>query len=98
LNLADKGDTDQGRIASALAAVLGIETSFKGKMMSTAATTMMGLEKIAATVNHNYMLDWMALRKKHGIENTPLSPFIHHSLLQHSPLHVSGAAIEGECG
>jgi nucleoside-diphosphate-sugar epimerase len=97
-NLADKGDSDQGRVAAAISGALGVETSFKGSMVSSAAVMAMGLEKIVGVVNHNVMLDWMELRKKHGIENTPLSPFLHPSLLAQNNLHVSGAAIEGAWG
>jgi nucleoside-diphosphate-sugar epimerase len=94
-NLADKGNTDQARVAAALTAVLGVETSFKGSMMSSAAVMALGLEKIAATVNHNLMIDWMALRAAHKIDNTPLSPFLHPSLLDKTHFHINGAGIEG---
>ena len=76
---------------------MGVETSFKGGMMSSAAVMAMGLEKIAGVFNHNVMLDWMALRKTHSIESTPLSPFLHPSLLAQNNLHVNGAGIEGAC-
>ena len=83
-------------MAAAISAVLGVETSFKGGMMSSAAVMAMGLEKIAGVFNHNVMLDWMALRKAHSIESTPLSPFLHPSLLAQNNLHINGAGIEGE--
>ncbi len=95
-NLADKGDTDQGKLAAAITGALGVEISFKGSMFSSAAVAMGGLAKIAEVINHNVMLDWSDLKKAHGIESTPLSPFLHPSLLAHNNLHVNGAGIEGE--
>ena len=34
----------------------------------------------------------------HGIENTPLSPFMHSELLRHNHMYVNGSAIEDATG
>lgn len=91
-NLADKGDTDQGKLAAAISAVFGVETGFVGTIKSNLAA--LKLDAVVEAVNESHLGEWLALLKTHGIANTPLSPFLHRSLLAHNHLCVDGAAIE----
>ena len=52
------------------------------------------LDAVVDTVNENHLAPWLALLRTHGIANTPLSPFLHKSLLAHNHLCINGAAIE----
>lgn len=91
-NLADKNDTDQGKLAAAIAAAFGIETGFLGTIKSNLAA--LKLDAVVDAANENHLGVWLATLRKHGIANTPLSPFLHKSLLAHNHLCVSGAALE----
>ena len=91
-NLADKGDTDQGKIAAAIASVFEIETGFVGTIKSNLAA--MRLDAVVDAANENHLGPWLALLRAHGVSNTPLSPFLHKSLLAHNHLCINGAAIE----
>jgi len=92
-NLADKGDTDQGRISALLGGIFGIEVGFYGAMMSNLAR--MKMDSVVDDANSTHLAPWLALLKEAGIKTTPLSPFLHKQLLQNNPLTVDGAAIEG---
>jgi nucleoside-diphosphate-sugar epimerase len=47
-NLADKGETDQGKITSILGAIFGIETGFYGSMKSNLAAVRMRTDTASA--------------------------------------------------
>lgn len=91
-NLADKGNTDQARLASAISTVFGIETGFVGSMKTTLASVAM--DTVVDAANEKHLAPWLALLKKHGIKNTPLSPFLHRQLLGHNHSCIDGSAIE----
>jgi len=91
-NLADKGDTDQGKLAAALAAVFGIETGFVGTIKSNLAA--LKLDAVVDAANDNHLAPWLALLKTHGISATPLSPYLHRALLAHNHVCVDGSAVE----
>lgn len=91
-NLSDKGNTDQARLAAALAAVFRIDVGFVGSMKSTLASAAM--DAVLDAVNEKHLAPWTALLKKHGVRNTPLSPFLHRQLLAHNHLCVDGGAVE----
>ncbi len=46
-------------------------------------------------MNENHLGPWLSLLKEHSIKNTPLSPYLHKSLLSYNHLCVDGSAIEG---
>lgn len=91
-NLADKGDTDQGKLAGVLGRLFGIPTGFYGSVMSNLARLKM--DTVVNEANEQHLAPWLGLLKQHGIKNTPLSPFLHKQLLQHHHLFVDGSAIE----
>jgi len=92
-NLADKGDTDQGKINKGLEELFGIKTKFAGKMLSAAAQKL-GMEHVTSTVNDKHVAPWSRMTKEKGIEITPLSPYLDKELLGNTHLTVDGSAIE----
>jgi hypothetical protein len=54
----------------------------------------MKMDTIVEEANKTHLAPWMAIRKEHGVANTPLSPFLHKQLLQNNHLNVDGSAIE----
>jgi hypothetical protein len=91
--LADKGDTDQGKINKGLEELFGIKTKFAGKMLSAAAQKL-GMEHVTSTVNDKHVAPWSRMTKEKGIEITPLSPYLDKELLGNTHLTVDGSAIE----
>jgi len=92
-NLADKNDTDQGKINKHMEVLFGIKTKFAGKMLTKAATSL-GMDTVTATVNDKHVAPWSKMTKDKGIEITPLSPYLDKELLGNNPLTVDGSAIE----
>jgi nucleoside-diphosphate-sugar epimerase len=92
-NLADKNDTDQGKINKHLEALFGIKTKFAGKMLSKAASTL-GMDSVTSTVNDKHVAPWSKMTKEKGIEITPLSPYLDKELLGNNSLACDGSAIE----
>jgi len=92
-NLADKSDTDQGKINKLLESIFGIKTKFAGKMLSAAAQKL-GMEHVTSTVNDKHVAPWSRMTKEANIEITPLSPYLDKELLGNTHLTVDGSAIE----
>jgi len=92
-NLADKNETDQGKINKHLEALFGIKTKFAGKMLSSAAQKL-GMEHVTSTVNDKHVAPWSRMTKEKGIEITPLSPYLDKELLGNTHLAGDGSAIE----
>ncbi|CCI43803.1 unnamed protein product [Albugo candida] len=95
-NLADKNDTNQCKINLILQEIFGIETGFHGKLLSGLARVR--LPEVVNDANDKHMRPWSELCMEHGVTNTPLTPYIDKELLQHTPLHIDGSAIERETG
>jgi len=94
-NLADKSNTDQGKINEVLEQLFGIKTGFYGKLLSSGAQAV-GLKGIAETANEKHLKPWSDLCKKSGITSTPLSPYVDPELIKNTPLSIDGSAIEGK--
>jgi len=92
-NLADKNDTNQEKINKHLEEVFGIKTGFLGTMASKMATTL-SIKAVTEEVNDKHLKPWSDLCKKHGIQNTPLTPYLDPELLYNNSLCVDGTAIE----
>jgi len=92
-NLADKSDTDQGKINKFLEDIYGIKTGFWGSVASNVAKTV-SLKAIAEEANDKHLKPWSDLCKEQGILSTPLSPYIDQELLYNNSLGVDGSAIE----
>ena len=54
----------------------------------------MRLDAIVDAANEDHLAPWLGLLKQHTIANTPLSPYLHKSLLAHNHLCIDGCAIE----
>lgn len=91
-NLADKADTDQGKLNGFLGAIFGIETGFHGSVVSNLARFSM--DSLVKDANENHLGPWLALLKEYKIANTPLSPYLDKQLLQNNSLCIDGSAIE----
>ena len=94
-NLADKNNTDQGKINEILKEIFQIKTGFYGKMLSTGAKAV-GLKTIAETANEKHLKPWSELCKKSDIPSTPLSPYVDPELIKNNALSIDGSAIEKE--
>jgi len=92
-NLADKGNTNQGKVNEILEAIFGIDTKFAGKIKSNLARV--NLSGVTETVNEKHLKPWSDLCKAAGIENTPLTPYLDQELLYNNHLCIDGSKIEG---
>ncbi|KAK2957686.1 putative NAD-dependent epimerase/dehydratase family protein [Blattamonas nauphoetae] len=91
-NLADKNDTDQGKINNMLSILFRIETGFVGTAISTMAR--MNMKSVVEDVNEKHCQPWSDMCRSAGITNTPLSPYIDQELLYNNPLCIDGSKIE----
>jgi len=94
-NLADKGDTDQGKVNAILEKMFGIKTKFAGKMlMQLASKLLSNMDEITKTVNEKHVTPWSKMTQAAGISITPLSPYLDQELLYNKHLSVDGTKIE----
>ncbi|TYZ62495.1 hypothetical protein PybrP1_001997 [[Pythium] brassicae (nom. inval.)] len=91
-NIVDKNDTNQEKINAILEEIFQIRTGFIGKLVSNLAR--MRLADVVDDANEKHMQPWADLCAIHGINNTPLTPYIDKELLQHNHLYASGAKLE----
>ena len=92
-NLADKNGTDQGSVNKLIEQIFGIQTGFKGNMVSKAAKKM-GMANVTEIINEKHLKPWSDLTKSKNILNTPLTPYLDPELLFDNHLSVDGSAIE----
>jgi len=92
-NLADKSDTDQGKVNALLEKMFGIQTKFAGKMLSGIASKL-SMDNIVKEVNDKHVAPWSKMTKEKGIEITPLSPYLDQELLYKKYLAIDGSKIE----
>ncbi|RLN20518.1 hypothetical protein BBJ28_00004205 [Nothophytophthora sp. Chile5] len=83
---------DQSKINAILEELFRIKTGFIGKLVSNLARVR--LADIVDDANEKHMQPWADLCAEHGINNTPLTPYIDKELLQHNHLYVDGSKIE----
>ncbi|OQR93772.1 hypothetical protein ACHHYP_02280 [Achlya hypogyna] len=91
-NLADKNDTNQGKLNAFLGQLFEIETGFIGKLISNLARLRLG--DVVDDVNDKHMKPWSDLCSIHGVTNTPLTPYLDKELLAHHQLYIDGSKIE----
>ncbi|KAJ0410692.1 hypothetical protein ATCC90586_008277 [Pythium insidiosum] len=82
----------QEKINALLEEIFKIRTGFIGKLVSNLARVRMS--DVVDEANDKHMKPWSDLCAEHGINNTPLSPYIDKELLQHNHLFVDGSKIE----
>ncbi|KAF1343968.1 hypothetical protein BDV97DRAFT_379921 [Delphinella strobiligena] len=94
-NIVDKGNTNQGTVASIFADIFGIETGFQGTLINTFAR--LNLEHVVDDVNDETLDPWAELQEKAGIQasgSSPLTPFMEKELLRDSDLSLDGSLFE----
>jgi len=91
-NLADSGDTDQGKISKILDRTFAIKSSFMGSIKSKLATSI-AMKTVAETANEKHLKPWSDLCKSKGITNTPLTPYLDEELLYNNAYSVDGTKI-----
>ncbi|KAG7400999.1 hypothetical protein PHYBOEH_003589 [Phytophthora boehmeriae] len=91
-NLVDKNDTNQAKINAILEEIFHIKSGFIGKLVSNLARVR--LADVVDDANEKHMQPWADLCAEHGINNTPLTPYIDKELLQHNHLYADGSKIE----
>jgi len=91
-NLADSGDTDQGKISKILDRTFAIKSSFMGSIKSKLATSI-AMKTVAETANEKHLKPWSELCKSKNITNTPLTPYLDEELLYNNSYSVDGTKI-----
>lgn len=91
-NLSDRGNTTQGSLNSLIEQIFGIKTGFHSMAVNAAAS--MALKMTTEAVNDKHMQPWAEICEKHGIKNTPLTPYLDYELLHNKHYGADGTAIE----
>ena len=94
--MADKSDTDQGKVNKILEDLFKIKTGFHGQIISNLAR--LSFEGAVEAANEKHMRPWTDICKRANIDSTPLSPFMSSELLEHYHLYIDGTKIEKETG
>jgi len=92
-NLADKNDTDCGKINDCLEAVFGIKTSFLNALKMAGAAAM-GTKFLVGFANDEHLKPFSDACKKYGIADTPLTPYLDEELIKDQAVAVDGSKIE----
>jgi len=92
-NLADKNDTDQGKLNKWLEEIYGIKTKFFGAVEMTAAKAL-GTKFLTGHANDLHLKPFSDACKKYNIQDTPLTPYLDEELLRENSTSVEGSAIE----
>jgi len=91
-NLADKGDTTQGKIGDIINELFDIRSEYLGTFASTFAKY--NISEILEEVNEKHMVPWSEACTRDFICNTPLTPYIDKEVLLGKQLPVDGSKIE----
>jgi nucleoside-diphosphate-sugar epimerase len=92
-NLADKNDTDAGKINELLENVYGIKTGFLGALKMAGASAM-GTKFLVGFANDEHLKPFSDACKKYGIADTPLTPYLDEELIKEQAVAVDGSKIE----
>jgi len=92
-NLADKNDTDCGKINDLLEAVFGIKTTFLGALKMAGASAM-GTKFLVGFANDEHLKPFSDACKKYGIPDTPLTPYLDEELIKEQAVAIDGSKIE----
>jgi len=92
-NLADKNDTDQGKINKWLEEIYGIKTKFLPALEMTGAKAL-GTKFLVGYANDMHLKPFSDACKKYGINDTPLTPYLDEELIKENAISVDGSAIE----
>jgi len=92
-NLADKNDTDAGKVNDLLENIYGIKTSFLNALKMTAASAM-GTKFLVGFANDEHLKPFSDACKKYGVSDTPLTPYLDEELIKDQAIAVDGSRIE----
>jgi len=92
-NLADKNDTDQGKMNKWLEEIFGIKTKFLGAVEMTGAKAL-GTKWLTGYANDLHLKPFSDACKKYGIQDTPLTPYLDEELLRDNSTSIDGSSIE----
>jgi len=91
-NVVDHSNTTQGSINKILEQIFGIKTGFVSTLTSQAAK--LAIDIATEAVNDKHLEPWSELCKLHGINGTPLTPYLDADLLKNNDLAVDGSKLE----
>jgi len=92
-NLADKNDTDQGKVNLILEEIFGIKTKFINAVEMTAGKAL-GTKFLVGVANDLHLKPFSDACKKYGINETPLTPYLDEELIKDNSTSIDGTAIE----
>jgi len=92
-NLADKNDTDQGKINKWLEEIYGIKTKFIGAVEMTGAKAL-GTKWLTSFANDLHLKPFSDACKKYHIHDSPLTPYLDEELVKENSTCIDGNAIE----
>lgn len=100
-NLSDPGDTTNAQLAKTVTGLFGVEAGFQNSAINFFAKRLKTSE-LAEEVNESLLGPWIEFLDKHGIANSPLSPYLdcehpYFSLEAH-PLGIDGSRITKTIG
>lgn len=92
-NLADKNDTDQGKVMKILEKLFHIKIVFHDSAV-VKSVAKSNLKAISEDATDLHLAPWLDLCKKFGILNTPITPVLAPEMLKDHDLSIDGSAIE----
>jgi len=92
-NLADKNDTDQGKVNEWLEQIYGIKTKFLSGV-KMAAGKAAGTKFLVSFANDLHLKPFSDACKKYGIHETPLTPYLDEELIKENSISIDGTHIE----
>jgi dTDP-D-glucose 4,6-dehydratase len=93
-NLADHGETSQGKVNAILEEIYGIKTGFVNSVAMLAAKALKP-KNLVEYVNDMHLKPFSDAMKKYGINDTPLTPYLDEELIKDNDTWIDGRAIEG---
>jgi hypothetical protein len=83
-------------VNAVLKTIFGISTGFQGTIISNLAR--LNLKDVTEEINDKHLQPWSDLCKRHGVTNSPLTPYLDQELLYNNSLAVDGTKIESTLG
>ncbi|KAI8320535.1 NAD(P)-binding protein [Martensiomyces pterosporus] len=100
-NLSDPGDTTNSRLAKCIGKLFNVDVSFQNSAVNFIVKKLKTSE-LTEEVNESFLGPWMDLLAKHGVANSPLSPYLDqehpYCRLEQFPLGVDGSRIASTPG
>jgi len=90
-NLADSGETTQGKISDLVCQIFDIQYDFFGSVISNMAK--LNMSSVVQDSNEKHLQPWSEACSNDQIVNTPLSPYLDKELLYNNHTHINGTKI-----